>query len=120
MKKQIMNFVKITFCIIAANVLSSCLLMTKTGTVVIQQRPYELSITETKHLNTGYLIKINGEEVGIIEAKSRSASEVILNPIETKYGTLTAEWKTDYHVIDSDINFRFYLDGTYIGTVNYW
>ena len=65
-------------------------------------------------------IKINGEEVGIIEAKSRSASEVILNPIETKYGTLTAEWNTDYHVIDTDINFRFYLDGTYIGTVNYW
>lgn len=115
-----MKFIKMIFCFIAINGLAGCLLMTKTGTVVINQRPYELSITETQHLKTGYLIKINGEEVGVIEAKSRSASEVILNPIKTKYGTLTAEWKTDYHVIDSDINFRFYLDGTYIGTVNYW
>ena len=99
--------------------LTGCLLLTKTGTVVIDQKPYELSITETSSLNTGYLVKINGEEVGTLTAKSRSFSGIEFYPLETKHGTLTVEWKSDVHLIDSDINFRFFLNGEYIGTVQF-
>lgn len=113
---QYFRFVCLAF---ALTLLSGCLLLTKTGTVVIDRKPYELSITETSALNTGYLVKINGEEVGTLTAKDRSFKSVEFYPLETKYGTLVVEWKSDVHLIDSDINFRFFLNGEYIGTVQY-
>ena len=113
---QSFRFIYLSF---AMTLLSGCLLLTKTGTVVIDQKPYELSITETKQLNTGYLVEINGEEVGTLTAKSRNLKGVEFFPLQTKYGTLVAEWQTDYHLIDSDINFRFFLNGDYIGTVQF-
>lgn len=111
---RIFRFLTIT---VFATLLSGCL--TKTGTVVIDRSPYELSITDTNQFPVGYRVKINGEDVGVLEAESRSTKLVTFYPLQTKYGTLTAEMKADYHLIDSDLNFRFFLNGEYIGTVNF-
>jgi len=99
--------------------LVSCgLLIKKTGTVVIDEKPYELSLTETQHFNVGYLVTINGEDVGVLEQKDNTYTKMTFHPVETKYGVITAEAITDYALIDTDINMRLYLDGIYIGTVN--
>ena len=113
---RIFRFLTIT---VFATLLSGCLLVTKTGTVVIDRSPYELSITETNHIPVGYQVRINGEDMRALEAETRSTKHVTFYPLKTKYGTLTAEMKADYHLIDSDLNFRFFLNGEYIGTVNF-
>ena len=111
---QTFRFICLAF---AMTLLSGCLQTTKTGTVVIDQKPYEIRVAD--YWNTGYLVNINGEELGMLTIKSRGINRLEFYPLETKYGTLVAEWKGDISMIDSEINFRFFLNGEYVGTVNW-
>ena len=99
--------------------LSGCLTNSNKGTVIIDQKPYEISLilNDGVVFNEGYQVTINGEDIGVLVANSRSSKLVTFDPIKTKYGTLTAEYVSNYHIIDSDMNFRFFLDSEYIGTV---
>ena len=114
-----MQFFRFFVASIFFTIVSGCALQEETGTVVIDQKPYELRIEEASLYPFNLLVKINGEEVGTLVRHGNNNKSMKLGPLKTKYGNLSAEQTTDYSIVGTDVHFRFFLDGQYIGTLKW-
>ena len=114
-----MNKIKILVLVLVTSFLSGCLLTTSYSTITLNGKPAKISLAETGCCYRVPLeLSINGEVLGLTEWGGKAGANK-LKPLKTKYGTFTASMEDDLTLIEPKLWWDIFLDGEYIGMVDY-
>ena len=113
-----MNKIKILVLLLAASLVSGCILMTSATTVTLNEKPAQIAMSETGLINAPIELSVNKEILGLMDWATEPDGSKKVGPLQTKYGTFILYQESNLTLTNSKIWWDIYLNDEYIGKID--